>query len=67
MANMMATVNELNDAMEIIKAECSAHEGCEDCYFAKRNRCKLFESIPMDWETIKDGEQDGKDTIGNCD
>lgn len=58
-ANLMATVNELNDAIEILKAECYAHKECESCDFHEIDGCKLLENIPMDWETIKDGDSDG--------
>lgn len=59
MANLMATVDELNDAIEILKAECLAHDMCKNCCLGEITGCKLFKKIPGAWETIKEGEQDG--------
>lgn len=58
----METVGELNDAIEILKAECASHEKCTECpMFDNCATEYCYVQAPCNWETIKDGDYDGND------
>ena len=59
MANLRSTVNELNAAIETLKAECASHEICTEC--PMNDNCETsycYVKAPCNWETIKDGEHE---------
>ena len=63
MGNLMATVGELNDAIETIKMECNAHGACCDCPLHMGPFCSFeINLFPYKWETIGDGENKSLNT-----
>lgn len=55
----MTTVKELNEAIEILKAECESHVACTECPMCdncQRDYC--YALAPCNWETIKRNESD---------
>lgn len=58
----MFTINELNDAIETLKAECESHEICStECpMFDNCDREYCYVKAPCNWEAIKDGDSDGR-------
>lgn len=55
----MATIKEINEAIETLMSECNTHEMCMSCPMHE-NCSRLFydEGCINNWEKIKEGEQD---------
>lgn len=59
----MATIKELNEAIETLKVECESHKECTECPMF--DNCDIeygyVQQTPCNWETIKDGDYDEAD------
>lgn len=57
----MAELQILNNAINVLKNECSNNESCEDCILGKVSRngyidCRLHKD-PCNWENFKGAEE----------
>lgn len=55
----MATIDELNKAIETLISECNTHKMCTTCpMYENCSRIIYDRCCICDWEKIKEGEQD---------
>lgn len=58
MENSMATVRELNKAIETLKDECRKHRSCATCPLSDEYLFCNLRLLPSVWKTIKEGDSD---------
>ena len=64
MENSMTTIDELNKAIETLREECKKHGTCAVCPLSEGYmECRVYgyKKIPKTWETIEEGDSDGKE------